>query len=273
MRLKPGEYFGDQLVQRKTQGLCLTLCRYPGNRKLPRHSHVNPGFFFLLSGDHLETDERRAKMQPETSMIYHTGGAAHENDIGPKGMVGLNISFDPNWLHGSEMASLNQRSGWVLEKPLAKTHALRLLAGLSGAALADLDNTGVELLEMMGACQGSQDRMPPQWLRTARDIIDARYAGQLSLANVAHEVSVHPVYLARAFRKRYRCTFTSYLHHVRLLHAVALATEGMSLGQAAAECGFCDQGHLARVVRAKLGVTPSSLNWFKSSKSNECVSQ
>lgn len=199
-------------------------------------------------------------------MIYHAAGAAHENDIGPAGMVGLNISFDLKWLEKSELPNLTDRSGWVLEKPLAKANALHLLAGLSGAANSDIENVSTELLELMDSCKGAHDRVPPGWLKRARERIESEYAEQLSLTAVARDVGVHPVYLARAFRLHYRRSFTSYLQEVRVLKAIALASAGMSLGEAAAACGFCDQAYLSRIVRARFGVTPSELNWFRSSK-------
>ncbi len=199
-------------------------------------------------------------------MIYHAAGTTHENDIGPAGMVGLNISFDPTWLDRSELPHLKHRSGWVLEKPLAKANALQMLAGLSGAGPVDLENASAELLELMDACQGAADPKPPLWLIRARERIEADFAEPLSLTCVAHEVGVHPVYLARSFRLHYRRSFTNYLHEVRVLKAIALASAGMTLGEAAAACGFCDQAYLSRIVRTRLGVSPSALNWFRSSK-------
>jgi len=164
MRLNAGQYFGDRVVQRKTDGLCLTLCRYAPNQKLPRHVHENPGFFFLLSGDHLETDDRRSKLQTESSMIYHAQESPHENVIGPRGMMGLNISFDRHWLAANGLEDLRHRSGWSLEKPKSKGDALHLLAGLAQRAGVELETIAVELLEMMDTCQNAHDRLPPKWL-------------------------------------------------------------------------------------------------------------
>ncbi len=271
MRLKPGQYFGDQLVQRRTDGICLTLCRYRSGQKLPKHAHQNPGFFFLLSGDHYETYEGGAWIQPESSLLYHGYDSPHATDIGPKGMVGLNIAFDRKWIDDSHLPDVQSKNGWLLEKPIAKEHALRLLAGLSGAGTSDVENSGVELIGLIDGCQGSLDRKPPAWLKKVREKIDAEYKQQLSLTKCAIEVGVHPVYLARAFRKQFGCTFTSYLHQVRMLQVLSLAASGRTFGDAAAECGFCDQAYLSRVVKARLGLPPSALNWFKSSKDTSQV--
>ncbi len=263
MRLPPGKYFGHQTVQRKTKGLCLTLCQYEANGKLPKHSHEHPGFFFLVAGDHFEEANCRSGVQPESSLLFHSHHSAHETEVGKKGMTGLNIAFNQTWLDEIESPKLRRRDGWLLERPLAKKRALQLLAGLEKSRDESLENFGIELLEMLDVCQGSQESEPPTWLRHVRDRIDADYMLPLSLTSLAIEASVHPVYLARAFRGRYGCTVTDYLHQTRILHALERVFTGMSLGEAAAECGFCDQSYLARIVRAKLGVSPSDLNWFR----------
>jgi AraC family transcriptional regulator len=240
---------------------------------LPRHSHENPGFFFLLSGDHFERSDRRAKVQPETSLMFHGHDSPHEDEVGPRGMTGLNIAFERRWLAESDIPELRHRDGWLLEKPRAKADALRLLAGLSKAPQSDIENLGVELIEMLHICQGPADKVAPRWLIKVRDRIESDYMQPISLTSLAQEVSVHPVYLARTFRKRYGCSLTSYLQQVRVLQAIARVSLGMSIGEAAVECGFCDQSYLARIVRSKLGVTPTALNWFQSSKAATALAQ
>lgn len=266
VKLAPGHYFGDSLTQRWTTGVCLTLCQYEANTRLPMHTHSNPGFFLLISGDHLEINPRRERLQPTSSMIYHEEDCPHENVIGPRGMVGLNISLDRNWLKGLEINSGRERDGWSLEKPVAKRTALSVLAQLALGDHQYIENAGLELLELMFGCQGALDPRPPKWLKDVRSRIEHGFQGELLLTQMAREVGVHPVYLARAFRKSYSCTFTEYVNQVRLFEALSRIYQGMTIGDAAAECGFCDQAYLARVAKSRLGVSPSRINWFRSSK-------
>jgi AraC-like DNA-binding protein len=263
MKLAPGKYFGDQIAQRQAAGVCITLCRYGSNSKLPKHAHENPGFFFLLSGDHREASAAGDRIQPESSLLFHWRDSQHETEIGPRGMVGLNIAFNQSWLEKAQMPALTHRDGWILGKPLAKMGALRILGGINGT---DVGDEIIQLLDLLDTCQRRQDSRPPKWLVAVRERLESDYMTHLSFAQIADEIAVHPVYLARAFRTHYGCTATQYLHHIRMIRAIALVTSGMTLGEAAAECGFFDQAHLARITRAKLGVCPSALNWFKTSK-------
>lgn len=268
MKLAPGRYFGEQLGQRASEGVCLTLSSYAPGSKLPKHSHQNPGFFLLLAGDHLERNGHGFKYQPETSLLFHQSDAPHETEVGPRGMTGLNIAFERDWLSLKDASSLGCRDGWLLQKPLAKVGALKLLAAL-GAKTFDVAGEALQLLDLISVCGTAAEKRPPSWLRKIRERLEEEFDRPLSLAALAADACVHPVYLARAFRLHYGCTITECLHHVRVLRAVAAVCAGMTIGDAAAEVGFCDQGYLARIVKTKLGVSPSALTWFRSSKPSE----
>ena len=265
--LEPGHYLVDSVAQRMSTSVCLTLCRYEANLRFPRHAHRNPGFFYLLAGDHLERNQRGEGIQRTCSLMYHESESPHETETGPKGMVGLNIAFDREWLECMDVATIPEHDGWVLEKPLAKRLALSILIQLSLGDQQKIESSGLELLALMAACRGSQEHRPPRWLRGVRTRIEGDFSQPLSLTDLAREVAVHPVYLARAFRKAYGCTVTDYLQQVRIFEAVSRISSGMTIGEAAAECGFCDQAYLARVAKAKFGSHLSALNWFRLSKS------
>jgi len=56
----------------------------------------------------------------------------------------------------------------------------------------------------------------PRWLAQARDLIYARSAERLTLSQIGREVGIHPVYLAREFRRHYRCTVGEYIRQIRI---------------------------------------------------------
>lgn len=75
------------------------------------------------------------------------------------------------------------------------------------------------------------------------------------LADVAGH---HPVYLARAFRKRFGVAPSDYLRKRRLHRAVSLIAQRRNLARAAAELGFVDESHLHRSFVAEFGMTPGA---------------
>jgi AraC-like DNA-binding protein len=82
----------------------------------------------------------------------------------------------------------------------------------------------------------------------------------LDLVALARLVAVSPHHLSRTFRAETGETVSRYRNRVRTRLVLERLTEGDDrLVRLAAELGFADQAHLARVVRQELGRTPSSL--------------
>ena len=80
----------------------------------------------------------------------------------------------------------------------------------------------------------------------------------LPLADVARRVGVHPVHLARTFRRVHQITFAGYVRHVRIEFARReLAASGASLSDIAVAAGFCDQSHFSRLFKRYTGQTPA----------------
>src|SRR4051812_15606562 len=95
------------------------------------------------------------------------------------------------------------------------------------------------------------------WLEVVRDIIHERYREPLSLRELGQAAGVHPVHLARAFRKRYGCCIGDYLRQMRVAGACRdLANSDIEMAEIAGRNGFADQSHLCRVVKQYTGASP-----------------
>jgi len=263
MRLRPGEYFGKTVWERRTNGLLLTLSVYEPERTMPWHCHANPTFIVLLAGEYRDHSRHGGFDQPAFSLIYHPTTNAHAGELGPRGMRGLNIEYEPRWLerHGLHESDLgNYRP---LDSARARMAALRLLttAFQSGDPVeADLETQGLELLAPLvtqPAWPAGEAARP--WLQRAEDFLRARFREAISLRDLAQEAGVHPVYLARVFRRQHGCSVSEYLRALRLAEAGRLVLEGACLAQAACAAGFSDQPHFSRSFARELGCTPKTL--------------
>ena len=97
------------------------------------------------------------------------------------------------------------------------------------------------------------------WLGDARDRLHADVAARPSLAELAAGVGVHPVTLARAFRRTFGCTIGEYLRRLRIERAAEqLATGTQPLAEIALAAGFADQSHFSNVFRRRVGMSPSA---------------
>ena len=97
----------------------------------------------------------------------------------------------------------------------------------------------------------------PQWLERVRNILDQRFAEPFKVSEIAAEVGVHPVHLAREFRKHYGSSVGEYLRKVRIEYACReLMGSNAAVTNIAFAAGFADQSHFSRTFKRLCGTTP-----------------
>ncbi len=118
----------------------------------------------------------------------------------------------------------------------------------------------VEALGRVGRVSGTPRRLPGAQVsvRRIREILHDRVADDISLDELAREVSLSRTYVVHAFQGAYGLSPFEYLMHLRVARARVLLAEGGRPIDVAHACGFCDQSHLNRWFRRTVGVTPGS---------------
>jgi AraC-like DNA-binding protein len=94
--------------------------------------------------------------------------------------------------------------------------------------------------------------------RRIREILHDWGADDISLDELAREVSLSRTYVVHAFQRAYGLSPFEYLMQLRVARARVLLAEGGRPIDVAHACGFCDQSHLNRWFRKTVGVTPGS---------------
>jgi AraC family transcriptional regulator len=100
--------------------------------------------------------------------------------------------------------------------------------------------------------------IPPAWLLRVKEHLDDTIKEAYSVRSLAGEAGVHPVHLARTFRRYLGCTVQEYvrLRRVREM-ADRLIYSRKSAWHLALENGFADGAYATRSFRKVLGTTPS----------------
>jgi AraC family transcriptional regulator len=99
----------------------------------------------------------------------------------------------------------------------------------------------------------------PQWIKQVVELVHSTAPGALRLSELAATVGVHPVHLARTFRRRHGCSIGAYARSLQIERAVTMLAGTAPLSEVALASGFYDQSHMGRAIRGATGKTPGQL--------------
>jgi AraC family transcriptional regulator len=260
--LSSGEFFGSVRGRAAAGGFSMVETRYRSGEDLPPHAHERAFVCLALEGSYGESylRGRDVEYHPFTA-VYHPPGERHVTRMGPCGGRVVNIEIDPAWLElrrafGPLPAAQADLRGGPLVWLAARMH--RELSDGEPVDAERLEWLGAELL---GALAGDgEEGGSPAWLPRvlARLHDDVRPPG--SARALAAEAGVHPIHLARVFRRKVGEPVAAYARRLRVQRACRLLSEpGRGLAEVALEAGFADQSHLTRDFRRVTGTTPARL--------------
>ncbi len=103
-------------------------------------------------------------------------------------------------------------------------------------------------------------RLSPAQMRRVLDLIDSRLHETLTLEDMAEAAGLGACTFHRRFRETQGRAPHAFVIDRRVERARQLLAAGdMAVKEVAACCGFSDQAHMTRVLRARLGITPARL--------------
>ncbi len=223
--------------------------RVPAERH--RHGHAHPHFLLVTGGTYIS---RLAAGGRFTSpLMFCPGGVVHDDHVSDAGGSFLTITLFDEGLLETLDRRLPADSRMVLD-PLALGTALRLLRqSNAGGDARSLEFTALELIGQF--CGGPGERRKPRWL--ARAMALAVEAPEMSIDAVATHCGVHPVHLARTFRRFVGCSPAQFRTAQRLRGAAdALRLDTMPISEIAIAQGFADQSHFTKSFSKIYGVAP-----------------
>jgi AraC-like DNA-binding protein len=91
----------------------------------------------------------------------------------------------------------------------------------------------------------------------ALDLMQDRFAENLSVEELARATELSPFHFIRMFRRGLGMPPHGYLTQIRLRHARRALAAGMAPAEAALASGFCDQSHLTKHFKRSYGITPA----------------
>jgi AraC family transcriptional regulator len=230
--------------------------------ELPWHQHETPTICFVLKGGFTELWRGGSVACTSSTMKITPAGERHWDRFNRGDVRGLLI--EPG---ASEVARIQPYSAVLDERlsfhgGLLPAIAWRIYEEMRRMdAAAPLAIEGL-LLELVAAAARLRERTGgsgrrPRWLDDAREQIHTELAARPSLSGLAESVGVHPVTLARAFRRAFGCTVGEYVRGLRIERATnQLAQTDLSMAEIALGAGFSDQSHFSNLFRRHTGLSP-----------------
>lgn len=253
--------FGESLKRQKVSAFTLSERFYSPFFSTPEHSHENALFCLVLKGGYTETyGKKRFDCLPST-LLFHAGDFPHAENYHERGGHSFIIEIEKKWLENIRdqidfpTFSIDFKNGNLPRLGEKLYREFQRFDSLSPLIIEGL------MLEIAGetARQTFEKKVTsPDWLKKVENILRERFNEQLSLAEIADFVQIHPVHLAQSFRKFRQTTIGNFLREIRLEQACReLIKTKKTLSEISVDNGFSDQSHLSRIFKQKFGVTPN----------------
>jgi AraC family transcriptional regulator len=255
--LGAGRYYGAVGGRFDTPLAVLSEVVHPAARALPEHDHALAYFCMLVQGHYVETIAGRDFDYAPFQVAFHPARMPHRDAVGERGARFLCLEVRGDAL---DDAAVYLRPSAALLPGDVTLQLLRVFDAMTAGTLSRIMLESAVWALCGDVCdeRACVERGTPRWLSRCLARIDDSYGEALTVAALARDAGVHPVHLAREFRRRYGQTLGEYVHKVRIRAACARMIEhDERLAAVASSSGFADQSHFCRVFKALVGRTPS----------------
>jgi AraC family transcriptional regulator len=262
MSLKSVAFSGRELQRRQFAGFAVFESLYRSNQNIPKHFHEQTYVSVVLRGSYTEQCGQTVWDCETGQTILHTAGESHSDRFHRGGGHVLNLELFPSFVTRlCECDGVRVDNRALFRSAYAMQLGLRLhkeVASHDPSSALAIEGLTMELLaEVFRQRETGQKSRGCDWLDTVTEILHARLQESLTLSELASSVRVHPVHLARAFRKRYLCSVGDYLRRLRIEAACrALLNSATPIVEIALRSGFSDQSHLCRTLKQYTGMSP-----------------
>ena len=188
------------------------------------HTHEDAHFVLVTGGKYVST-AAGAPVEERPVLIYNPPGTAHRDRFERGRGSFFAISLAP----AAAALALADTSVPRTAQHLIGDTQHSLVSQIARACSRGDGLLSVEALcfELLGSMEPHvAPSLPPPWLRLAHELLCDRYADGLTIGDIARAVGIHPIHLARVFRRHYRCTPGNFQRFRRLEREEGTADPG-----------------------------------------------
>jgi AraC family transcriptional regulator len=261
-----GRCFGQVHHRSEIGGFLVTDMSADPRLEIPRHTHDTAHMILVAEGAYLSGARGAPALCATLSAIFNPAGTTHRDRF-----------LDAGGHYGGRFVSIwiDQRLMTLLAEDARFEDGPVYLTGGGIAAAArriirecrryqDDSAIVIEGLCTELAARAARDHAfgastAPGWLESALDYLHDDWRGISTIRQVADAAGVHPVHLARVFRRFVGCTPGDYTRRLRIERArTLLSATRVPLGDIAAMIGYSDQSHFTTAFRRAHGIPPAA---------------
>ncbi len=228
---------------------------YYANTSVPRHSHEQAVFCIALKGRCAEIYGSEVREYQPLTVQFLPPHEAHSLKISSAEVRAFSVEVAPQWLDRTREYSLlldhsvHSRGG-LLSRLFMNLY--REFHQMDDASPLAIEGLALEMLAEVSRSQVKVSDSRPRWLAQALDLLREQFSERLTVGHIATSVGVHPVYLARGFRRFCRCTIGEHIRQLRIEHAChELCSSDIPLA------AIAYQSHFSRTFKRFMEMTPA----------------
>jgi AraC family transcriptional regulator len=221
------------------------------------HGHAQAHFMYVPESCGYITEARGERSRGQAHLIFNPVQTYHRDRLTAPGRffsitlsTALTATTAELQLPGAPSQIGNGEAHIIVAKLMRICERWKEHAPLRAEALC---------LELVAASltPGTAERDPPRWLKEATNYLHDNFVDEISIGEIGRQVGVHPVHLARVFRRFLGCTPGDFLRNIRIERASKLLGRSrLSSAEIALATGFADQSHFTKQFRRAFGLPP-----------------
>jgi AraC family transcriptional regulator len=245
-----GNFYGSTRKQVRTSAFAFAEVEDLDQMEVPPHTHENAHFLFV-----------KKQLCSSSATIYYPAGTTHSDHFYTAGERRfLTVSLRPE-----TNKKLLEEINFIDYSVVFNSLEISWLGGRISRELQSPDTLSSIVLDGMAnellvySARGlDNSEKAPAWLKSAHELIKDCCTGSITIAEIATTVGVHPLHLARTFRRFFNCSPGEFLRKCRIESASHLLLNSKEpLAGVALLSGFADQSQFTRSFKRATGITPA----------------